>query len=61
MTGFLGLKIDRSNKGTATLTQTGLMDQILTVMEIKDSNPQYTPTDKEPSNKDLDGELCREN
>ena len=42
------------------LTQTGLIDRILTVMEIQDSNLKYTPTDKEPLNKDLDGELYRE-
>ena len=60
MAGFLSLQIDRSNKGTVILTQTGLINRILAVMEMQDSNPRYTPVDKELLNKDLDGEPCRE-
>ena len=44
-----------------TLTQTGLINRILTAMDMQDINPKCTPADKEPLNKDLDGESCREN
>ena len=43
-----------------TLTQTGLINRILKVMETQDRNPKQTPVDKEPLNKDLDGEPYRE-
>lgn len=49
MAGFIGLKIDRDKeKGIISLTQTGLMDIILDVTGMEDSNPKYTPAEKDP-------------
>ena len=60
MAGFLGLQIDRTTKGTVVLTQTGLIDRILVLMELEDCNPKFTPADKLPLGKDLEGDPCRE-
>ena len=47
MAGVLGLSIEKNTAaGTITLTQKGLIDIILRTMDLKDSNPNYTPTDK---------------
>ena len=60
MAGFLGLRIDRNTKGTAVLTQTGLIYRILVLMELDDYSPNFTPTDKLPLGKDEDGDPYRE-
>ena len=61
MAGFLGLKITRDvNKGTVTLLQTGLIDKILVATQMEECNLKYTPADKIPLNKDLDGDPCCE-
>ena len=59
--GFLGLKIDRNKTdGTITLTQTGLIDMILSAINMESANRNYTPAAKEPLHKDLNGEPCCE-
>ena len=60
MAGFLGLQIDRTTPGTVVLTQTGLINRILVLMEMETCNPKYTPADKIPLGKDEDGDPCRE-
>ena len=60
MAGFLGLQIDRTKPGTVVLTQTGLIERILVLMELETCNPKFTPADKIPLGKDEDGDPCRE-
>ena len=60
LAGFLCLQIDRTTKGTVVLTQTGLIDRILVLMELEDCNIKHTPADKLPLGKDLEGDPCRE-
>ena len=57
MAGFLGLNIFQDDR-TITLSQTGLIDKILEVAQMEDCNNKFTPADKVPLNKDLDGEQC---
>ena len=61
MAGFLGLRIhrDKSNK-TTKLTQESLIDHILHAMQLEDYNPNFTPADKIPLYKELNGEPCQE-
>ena len=57
MAGFLGLNISRSDR-TIKLTQTGLIDKILEATQMEHCNIKFTPVDKIPSAKDLDGAQC---
>ena len=60
MARFLGLEIDRSKSGTVTLTHTGSIELIFSVMDMEDCNSKFTPTDKVPLIKDEDVNPCRE-
>ena len=61
MAGFIGLKIDQDKEtGVISLTQTGLMDMILDVTGMDDSNPKYTSAENDPLHKDGRGGLCCE-
>ena len=60
MSRFLGLKIDRSMEGKVVLSQTGLIQRILSVMNMTDCNLKYTPVNKVPVGKDLEGNPCLE-
>ena len=61
MDEFLSLDIAReAEKRMVTLLQTGLMDKILVVTQLKDYNPKSTPDDNVPLDKDGDGDPCRE-
>ena len=60
MAGFLGLHIDRSKEVKVVLPQTGLIDRILSVMDMQDCNHKFTPTDKISVGKDVDGDPCME-
>ena len=61
MAGFLGLQIQHNKDlGTIPLTQTGLIDKILDDMGMQESNIKYTPAEKQPLHKDLDGSPCCE-
>lgn len=51
--------MDRSKAGTVTLTQAGLIDRILTVMDMEEYNPKFTPADKVPLVKYEDGKPCK--
>ena len=58
---FLGIKITRpSDKDTITLTQTGLTDRILRSIVMEQCLIKYTPEDKDPTHKDLEGARCCE-
>ena len=46
MDGFLGLKIDISMEGKVVLSQTGLIERTLSIMNMIDFNLKYTPADK---------------
>ena len=59
MAGFLGLNIAR-NKGTVTLSQTGLIDKILDATQMEECNIKFTPADKLPLTKELDDDPCCE-
>ena len=62
MAGFLGVLIDRDEeKNTYTLTQTGLIERIISALELKNSNGKRTPAEfgTLPANKE--GEQCNEN
>ena len=41
--GFLGVDISRSDKGTITMTQTGLTDRIITALGLDDANTKKYP------------------
>ena len=61
MAGFLGVLIDKNNeKGTYTLTQTGLIERIITNLNLEGANLKQTPAEfgTLPANKN--GELCNE-
>ena len=56
MAGFLGINITRDEQNNSlTMTQTGLIEQILSAMDMEDCNHKYTPADKDPLCKDVDG------
>ena len=60
MARFLGSSIDRGTKGKMTLAQTGLIDRISSVTDMKECNHTYTTAEKLPLEKDEIGEPCRE-
>ena len=46
MARFLGLQINRNTEdGSVTLAQEDLTDRVLEVMNLHDTNPNYTPAD----------------
>ena len=58
---FLGIQIERNKQNNKIiLTQTGLTDRILEAMDMIDCNLKYTPADKYPLHKNLDGRPCCE-
>jgi hypothetical protein len=62
MAGFLGIQIVRDAENhIITMTQTGLIDRILAAMEMENCNMKYTPAEKDPLCKDMDGAPCCEN
>jgi hypothetical protein len=61
MAGFLGIQIERDKQdGKLTLTQTGLIDRILSATCLHDSNAKFTPAEKVPLSNDIEGEDCCE-
>jgi len=58
--GFLGILLEPQDDGTIELKQTGLIDRILTVMDLEDSNPKSTPAATTPLGKDVKGAPCQE-
>ena len=53
--GFLGLSIKKLASGFVSLTQEGLIDRIITAMNLDDANPKYAPAPREALGKDPDG------
>ena len=61
MAGFLGIDISRDKENKSlTMTQTGLIERILTAMDMEDCNLKFTPAEKDPLCKDLGGAPCCE-
>ena len=61
MAGFLGINIERDKENnTLTMTQTGLIERILTDMDMDTCNLKYTPVDKYPLCQDEQGSPCCE-
>ena len=61
MNGFLGISIDRGTEGEVTLTQTGLIDIILSITDIDDCNHKYKSAEELALVKDETGDPCRKN
>ena len=62
MTGFLGINISRGDENNSLImTQTGLIERILTAIDMEDYNLKYTPAEKDPLCKGIDGDSCCEN
>ena len=56
MAGFLVRQGTHDDKGgTLSLIQRGLINKRLCSMDLDDSNPKYTPADKDPIHNDLLG------
>ena len=60
MAGFLGLKLESTKEGQMVLSQTGLIDRILSVMYMTECNSKYTSVEKIPLGKDVDSDPCME-
>ena len=54
--GFLGIHINRKNDGTIELTQTGLIDRIVSALNLEDRSPKETPAEFGALPKDIGGE-----
>ena len=54
--GFLGVLLHKNEDGTVTLTQTGLIDRILSVLGLVSANGTKTPAPKPALPRDVDGE-----
>jgi hypothetical protein len=53
--GFLGVHIDHKEDGTVHLTQTGLIDRVISALDLEDANPKRTPAPRDPLGRDLKG------
>ena len=61
ITGFIGLKNTcDTDKGIVILLHIGLIDNILVATQLEEFNIKYTPANKIPLDKDLDGDPCCE-
>ena len=54
---FLGVNIKHNEDNTITLTQTGLIEKILKVVNMEDSNTKATPSSQVPLGTDANGPL----
>ena len=57
---FLGVDISRDKKGSVTMTQTGLIDRIITALGLDGANTKETPATHGTLPKDGTGEACNE-
>jgi histone deacetylase 1/2 len=57
---FLGIRIHKQGKGKFNLTQTGLIEKVISATGMQDCNPISTPTSKEALGSDRDGEAFTE-
>ena len=61
MAGFLGVLVERNNKPNSfTLTQTGLVDQIIESLGLEGGNGKRTPAEIGALPADKEGEQCNE-
>ena len=61
LAGFLGINIERNKENNKTISaQRWLTSQILQSMHMVECNIKYTPADKDPLHKYLQGEPCFE-
>ena len=58
MVGFPGIQFIRDKNNNLTMTHTGLIERILSAMDMEDCNHKYTPVKKDPLCKDVDGSQC---
>ena len=56
--GFLGVDISRTDKGTIEMTQTGLIDRIISTLGLTDANSKESPAALGTLPKDGKGETC---
>ena len=54
--GFLGVFVKKNEDGTITLTQTGLIERIIEVLDAEQANMKLTPAEYGTLPKDADGE-----
>ena len=54
--GFLGINISKLPSGDIEMSQTGLIDRIISALGLEDANPKHTPASITPLSKDVDGE-----
>ena len=57
---FLGIRIEKSNHNSFTLSQTGLIDKVLKTSKMEDANTAKTPAATTPLCADKEGELFSE-
>jgi hypothetical protein len=57
---FLGIRIEKRDHGKFYLSQTGLIDKILSITDMADCNPVATPTGKEALGSDPEGGAFKE-
>ena len=61
MVGFLGVLIDQNNeKSQYTLTQTGLIERIINILNIKGAKGRRIPAELRSLPSDKDGNACNE-
>lgn len=58
--GFLGILMKKHEDNSIELLQTGLIDRIISVTGLQDSNATLTPADKAPLGTDKEGASCEE-
>ena len=58
--GFLGILLKKSDDNTISLSQSGLIDQIIEATYLKGASPRTTPVDQKPLHADKDGEPSAE-
>ena len=60
MDGILGCHIHRSKKREMVLSQTGLINRIVSVMDMENCNHKFTPADRIHVGKDVNWDPCME-
>ena len=58
LAGFLGVTIEKRSDGSIELTQTGLIDRIISVLGLEGANTKATPANLGALGKDEDGPGC---
>jgi hypothetical protein len=58
--GFLGVHLNHKGNGQVVLTQTGLIERVISGMGLEDANPKSTPAPRETLGRDVGGSLFSE-